>query len=108
MGSRWAPIVTPLRSAFFRLSLWRYCRHLQRSAPCANSQLREVQTNQRLEAISDFDSSNGMAALPSWNGCRGPVSAARDPEQALANVPRRGASCPSLIGVHVYSSGAGW
>jgi hypothetical protein len=44
--------------------------------------------------------------IPSWNGCRYPVSAAHDPEQALANVQRLDADCGGLIGVNVYGSAA--
>jgi hypothetical protein len=35
-----------------------------------------------------------------------PVSAARDPEQALANDPYQDADCEGLIGVKVYGSRA--
>jgi hypothetical protein len=34
------------------------------------------------------------------------LSAARDPEQALANDPCQDADCEGLIGVNVYGSGA--
>jgi hypothetical protein len=37
-----------------------------------------------------------------------PVSAAHDPEQALANVPRLDADCVGLVGVNVYGSAADW
>jgi hypothetical protein len=48
----------------------------------------------------------GIAVFPSSNGYWCPVSAAHDPEQALAKVPCQDADCERLIGVNVYGSGA--
>jgi hypothetical protein len=49
----------------------------------------------------------GIAVLPfvEWVPAF-PVSAARDPEQALANDPYQDADCEGLIGVNVYGSRA--
>jgi hypothetical protein len=35
----------PTPIGFFRLSLWRYCRHLQQSDPCADSHFPPLGTN---------------------------------------------------------------
>jgi hypothetical protein len=52
------------------------------------------------------NSGGRTTAFPSRNGYRCPVSAAHDPEPALANVPRQDADCVGLIGVNVYGSAA--
>jgi hypothetical protein len=52
MGSRSGADRDPTRIGVFRLSLWRYCRHLKRSDPCADSHSRR-QSQQHDARLAD-------------------------------------------------------